>query len=82
MLFMKPQGIRIVLPECLLVADDVRMPDRGDDSNLIQRVLLFLVVESYELYPLKGVLLVVGEAADFVHRAVGAFPLLTDPACR
>jgi hypothetical protein len=80
MLVRLPQGVGTVLPEGLLVADDIRVADGGDDPDFVEGVFLFLLVEVAELDALEGVLVVVGEPTDFVDGAVGPFPSLTHPA--
>ena len=82
MLVSLPKRVGIVFPKGFFVANDVRVPQRGQNPNLVERVLLLLLVERHELNPLEGVLLVVTQSAHLVNRAVGTFTSLAYPACR
>lgn len=67
MLVIEPKRIRVVLPEGLLVADDVGVSNGGQYADFIERVFLLLVIEGYEFHSLQSVLLVVANPPYFVH---------------
>jgi len=67
---------RVGLDEGLLVADDVRALDGGEDADLVEGVLLLLLRQVRHLHLLQGVGLGVGDALHLVDRGIGALPQL------
>lgn len=68
---MLPERLGGVVDECLFVCDDVRVPDRGENAHLIERVFLLFVRKLLHPHLLQCVELSIGYPFHVVHAAVG-----------
>ena len=68
-----PEGVGRLVDEGLLVLDNIVVPNGGEDPDLVECVLLFLVGEIVEFDLFEGVFVVVEDPAHFVDAAVGPF---------
>ena len=67
-----PERVRVVLQEAVLVPNHVYIADRGEEPELVQRILLFLFIQVDELDLLQCIFVPIGEPPDLVDAAVCA----------
>lgn len=65
-----PEGVGF--DEGLLVANDVRAFDRGQDSDLIECVLLLFIGEIVHFDFFEGINLSISQPLDFIDAGVGS----------